>query len=253
MRPFTCEYKHTQHTHTHTHTHAHIQRMLDITKCKVCHLSPWSLCEVVQYIQHTPVSSTYITPVQYIQYISPVQHRHLSCTFIMHVRVKCRPITINSVWISLPTQLDLGFRISNTGIPKSKKFQSLNNNQLVVKWCLGLQLDTSRGTLCALCPDVVLDTLDHHAATCRHGVDVVVRHHKLRDVFLSYCHIAELEAGRCLTRGLDHTHLADVLVRDRAQGKPADVCDCACVYYIFVCSFVSPTQVGLSIVFGLVG
>ena len=183
----------------------------------------------VQYIHHTsPVhtshqSSTYITPVQYIhhtspvhtshqyiQYISPVQHRHQSCTFITHVRVKCRPITIDSVWImvSLPTQLDLGFRISNTGIPKAKKFQALNNNQLVViKWCLGLQLDTSRGTSCALCPYVALNPLDHHAGTCRHGGDIVVRHHKLRDVFLSYCHIAELEAGRCLTRGLGHTHL----------------------------------------------
>ena len=65
----------------------------------------------------------------------------------------------------------------------------------------------------------------------------VVCHHKLCDVFLSYCHIAELEAGRCLTRGLDHTHLADVLVRDWAQGKSADVCECACVCYIcvFIC------------------
>ena len=86
---------------------------------------------------YTHQSSTYITPVQYIQYISPVQHRHQSCTFITHLRVKCRPITIDSVWImvSLPTQLDLGFRISNTGIPKAKKFRALNNNQLVVKWC----------------------------------------------------------------------------------------------------------------------
>ena len=65
----------------------------------------------------------------------------------------------------------------------------------------------------------------------------MVCHHKLRDVFLSYCHSAELEAGRCLTRGLDHTHLADVLVRDWAQGKSADVCECACVCYIcvFIC------------------
>ena len=157
---------------------------------------------------YTHQSSTYITPVQYIHHTSPVHSihqasttRHQSCTFITHVRVKCRPITIDSVWImvSLPTQLDLGFRLSNTGISKAKKFQALNNNQLVVKWCLGLQLDTSRGTSCALCPDVALDPLDHHAATCRHGGDIVVRHHKLHDVFLSYCHIAELEAGRCLT------------------------------------------------------
>ena len=134
--------------------------------------------------------------------------------------------------VSLPTQLDLGFRISSTGIPKAKKFRALNNNQLVVKWCLGLQLDTSRGTSCALSPDVALDPLDHHAATCWHGGDIVVRHHKLRDVFLSYCHIAELEAGRCLTRGLDHTHLADVLVRDWARLMYVSVHVCV----IFVCS-----------------
>ena len=164
----------------------------------------------VQYIQHTsPVntshqSSTYITPVQYIHHTSPVHsivntsaqyNNGTSPVHSSHVRVKwCRPITIDSVWImvSLPTQLDLGFRISNTGIPKTKKFRALNNNQLVVKWCLGLQLDTSRGTSCALCPDVALDPLDHHAATCRHGGDVVVHHHKLHDVFLSFCHIGEL-------------------------------------------------------------
>ena len=183
---------------------------------------------------YTHQSSTYITPVQYIQYISSIQHRHQSCTFITHVRVKCRPITIDSVWImvSLPTQLDLGIRISNTRIPKAKKFRALNNNQLVVKWCFGLQSDTYRGTSCALCPDVALDPLDHHV-TCRHGGDIVVCHHKLCDVFLSYCHIAELEAGRCLTRGLDHTHLADVLVRDWARLMYVSVH----VYYIcvFIC------------------
>ena len=108
----------------------------------------------------------------------------------------------------------------------------------------GLQSDTSRGTSCALYPDVALNPLDHHAATCRHGGDVVVHHHKLCDVFLSYCHIAELEAGRCLTRGLDHTHLADVLVRDWARLMYVSVHVCV----IFVCSFVSPvssTQVGI--------
>ena len=72
---------------------------------------------------------------------------------------------------------------------------------------------------------MALDPLDHHAATCRHGGDVVVRHNKLHDVFLSYCHqahiAATLEAGSGLTPGLDHTRPADVLVRDWALGKPA--------------------------------
>ena len=34
-------------------------------------------------------------------------------------------------------------------------------------------------------------------------------------------HCSVIEARRCLTPGLDHTRLADVLVRDWAQGKPA--------------------------------
>ena len=152
---------------------------------------------MVQYILHTPV--------QYIHHTSPVHSIHQLNTTPAPVLYICHTRTCQ-----VPTQLDLGFRISNTRIPKAKKFRALNNNQLVVKWCFGLQSDTSRGTSCALCPDVALDPLDHHAATCRHRGDIVVRHHKLCDVFLSYCLIAELEAGRCLTRGLDHTHLADV-------------------------------------------
>ena len=89
-----------------------------------------------------------------------------------------------------------------------------------MKWWLGL--DTSRGSSCALCPDVAQDPLGHHAATCRRGGDVVIRHNRLRDVFLSICHqdhiAARLETGSGLTPGLDHTRPADVLVRDWAQG-----------------------------------
>ena len=123
----------------------------------------------VQYIHHTsPVhtshqSSTYITPVQYIQYISPVQHRHQPCTFITHVRVKCRPITIDSVWImvGLPTQLDLGFRISNTGIPKAKKFRALNNNKLVLSgvWACNWTLPEALQVLFALMWHSTLSTI----------------------------------------------------------------------------------------------
>ena len=78
--------------------------------------------------------------------------------------------------------------------------------QIAVKWWLGL--DTSRGSLC---PDVALDPLGHHAATCWCGGDVVIRHNRLRDVFLSFCHQAHIAA----------TLEADVLVSDWAQGKPA--------------------------------
>ena len=51
-----------------------------------------------------------------------------------------------------------------------------NELQIVVKWWLGL--DTSRGSSCALCSDVALDPLGHHAATCRCGGDVVIRHNR---------------------------------------------------------------------------
>ncbi|KAL5484084.1 hypothetical protein EMCRGX_G020529 [Ephydatia muelleri] len=98
-----------------------------------------------------------------------------------------------------------------------------NELQIAVKWWLGL--DTFRGSSCALCSDVALDPLGHHAATYRRGGDVIIRHNRLRDVFLSFCHqahiAARLEAGSGLTPGLDHTRPADVLVRDWAQGKPA--------------------------------
>ena len=83
-----------------------------------------------------------------------------------------------------------------------------NELQIAVKWWLGL--DPSRAlNLCALCPDVALDPLGHHAAICRHGGDVVVCHNKLHDDFLSYnrAHFAvTLEAGSGLTPGLDHSH-----------------------------------------------
>ena len=77
-----------------------------------------------------------------------------------------------------------------------------------MKWWLGL--DTSRGSSCALCPDVALDPLGHHTATCRRDGDVVYAN-RLRDVFPSFCHQGHIAAR------LE----ADVLVRDWAQGKPA--------------------------------
>ena len=114
-------------------------------------------------------------------------------------------------WLSVVPSVGLGLHLDS------------NELQIAVKWWLGF--DTSRGSSCALCPDVALDPLGHHAAICRHGGDVVIRHNRLRDVFLSFCHhthiAARLEAGSGLTPGLDCTRPADVLVRDWAQGKPA--------------------------------
>eukprot|EP00731_Ephydatia_muelleri_P003184 Em0001g3184a len=88
-------------------------------------------------------------------------------------------------WLSVVPSVGLGLHLDP------------NELQIAVKWWLGL--DISRGSSCALCPDVALDPLGHHAATCRRGGDVVIRHNRLRDVFLSFCHqahiAARLEAG----------------------------------------------------------
>ena len=45
------------------------------------------------------------------------------------------------------------------------------------RWWLGV--DISRGLSCPLCTDIALDPLGHHAATCRRGGDVVLRHNHL--------------------------------------------------------------------------
>ena len=69
--------------------------------------------------------------------------------------------------------------------------------QTALKWWLGL--DTAEGSLCALCPDKMLDPLGHHATTCKHGGDVVFRHNKLRDILAETCRRAhfsvQVEAG----------------------------------------------------------
>ena len=65
-----------------------------------------------------------------------------------------------------------------------------NELQTAIKWWLGL--DTSGGSMCLLCPDTALDTLGHHAVTCRRGGDVVTRHNCLRDTFVDLCRNAHL-------------------------------------------------------------
>ena len=80
-----------------------------------------------------------------------------------------------------------------------------NNNsaecQVALRWWLGL--DTSGGSLCPHCPDIALDPLGHHAASCRHGGDVVARHNHLRDIFANFCDGTE-ESLRPLTLLLLH-------------------------------------------------
>ena len=57
--------------------------------------------------------------------------------------------------------------------------------QTALKWWLGLV--TAEGSVCAICPDKMLDPLGHHATTCKRGGDVVFRHNRLRDILAETC------------------------------------------------------------------
>ena len=94
---------------------------------------------------------------------------------------------------------------------------------VAIRWWLGV--DISRGLSCPLCTDIALDPLGHHAATCRRGGDVVLRHNHLRDVFVELCHQAhsrvKVEEGSGLTPDMSHIRPADVLLQNWLGGKPA--------------------------------
>ncbi|KAL5517626.1 hypothetical protein EMCRGX_G003208 [Ephydatia muelleri] len=76
--------------------------------------------------------------------------------------------------------------------------------QTAIRWWLGL--NTSEASPCPFCPELVLDPLGHHAASCRHGGDVVTQHNRLRNIFVEV---------------LRNTRPADVLVQDWVRGSPA--------------------------------
>ena len=77
--------------------------------------------------------------------------------------------------------------------------------------------------MCLLCPDTALDSLGHHAVTCRRGGDAVTCHNYLRDTFVDLCSNAHLsvqvEVGNNLA--LDNSRPANVLVDNWDRGKPA--------------------------------
>ena len=94
-----------------------------------------------------------------------------------------------------------------------------------LKWWLGIE--TAHGSNCALCPDTssALDPLGHHVATCKRGVDAVLRQNKLRAILLESfdrVHIrVQVEAGSRLSQDHSHFRPADILVFDWDHGKPA--------------------------------
>ena len=56
-----------------------------------------------------------------------------------------------------------------------------NEFQITMRWWLGVGVGRS---VCPFCPEVALDPLGHHAATCRHGGDVVVRHNHIHILYI---------------------------------------------------------------------
>ena len=84
--------------------------------------------------------------------------------------------------------------------------------QVALRWWLGL--DTSGGSLCPHCPNITLDPLGHHAASCRHGGDVVARHSHLLDIFANFCCRAHLSVRVEVVYGL---------ARDHVNSRPMDV------------------------------
>eukprot|EP00731_Ephydatia_muelleri_P025469 Em0017g552a len=76
--------------------------------------------------------------------------------------------------------------------------------QTAIRWWLGL--NTSKASPCPFCPELVLDPLGHHAASCRHA------HLSVR-----------VEAGFGLSRVQRNTRPADVLVQDWVRGSPAAI------------------------------
>ena len=74
-------------------------------------------------------------------------------------------------------------------------------------------------------PDITLDPLGHHAVSCRHGGDVVIRHNRLRNIFAEFCRCAHLsvrvEVSQGLSRVQSSSRPADVLVDAWESAKPA--------------------------------
>ena len=95
-----------------------------------------------------------------------------------------------------------------------------NEFQVAIKWWLGM--DVSFGSCCPYCPNHRLDPLGHHALTCKHGSDVVLRHNSLRDVFVESCHRACLGGQVEVGSGLDLDRLhSRPAVNNWHLGKPA--------------------------------
>ena len=121
-----------------------------------------------------------------------------------------------SSWLSVLPSVGLGLHLD------SPEFHT------AVKWWLGM--NSSARSSCPFCPDIALAPLSHHAVSCRHGGDVVIRHNRLlRNIIVDLCHHAHLsvrfKVGRGLLGSHDYSQPADVLVDgwDRAKSAACNV------------------------------
>ena len=63
---------------------------------------------------------------------------------------------------------------------------------VALKWWLGRHDLSMQGFIMSTLPRHRIDPLGHHAVTCRRGGDVLMRHNRLRDVIVDFCHSARL-------------------------------------------------------------
>eukprot|EP00731_Ephydatia_muelleri_P023127 Em0015g710a len=133
-------------------------------------------------------------------------------------------ITMESVLNSPPQQKSLSQKLD------SFAFHSLLSSASLVNKARMLSVSSPHASswITAIpSTKLVLDPLGHHAASCRHGGDVVTRHNRLRDIFVEFCRQAHLsvrvEAGFGLSRVQRNTRPADVLVQDWVRGSPAAI------------------------------
>ena len=86
-------------------------------------------------------------------------------------------------------------------------------------------MSVSQRASCPYCPAHSLDSLGHHALTCKHGGDVVTRHNRRRDVFVESCWRAcvgvQVEVGSGYGLHEHNKQPADVLAANWMLGKPA--------------------------------
>ena len=118
-----------------------------------------------------------------------------------------------SSWLSVVPSVGLGLHLVSSEFHTAVK----------CIWWLGMN-STARAS-CPFCPDTALDPLGHHAVSCRHGGDVVIRHNRLQNIIADFCRRAHLsvqiEVGRGLLGTHNYTRPADVLVDGWNRAKPA--------------------------------